>query len=334
MVESEDYEEYMANLRAIGCPESTLRGIILAEVRELFTRKRAALAPPSFWTAGKVRSAAERKLEERERALEDQLSALTQHLLGEEFTDEPTGSDDDLVGHAILRFILGPVPEKSIDEVFRAMVSFSEASGRIRYRAVKLEREEAELRALGRKVQERVQQALTSAQYDETCDRMAALRLVDHEPATLQSFELRQIARFYRQAFGDWTDSPLTFFGRNDEDAESRWRFATLVKGYLGDQRYIEYKSQTDASFRQLLEVAEGLQLPRAHALQVFELRALADIESERIASADELADSECERQARELQEALSVGATQILGERAYQAYLANGGEWLTNSIP
>src|SRR5881296_1357458 len=42
MIESEDYHAYIANLRAIGCPEPTLRDIIYADVSELFVRKRQA----------------------------------------------------------------------------------------------------------------------------------------------------------------------------------------------------------------------------------------------------------------------------------------------------
>src|SRR6185503_2879227 len=36
MVESKDYPVYIGNLRAIGCPEPTIRDIIYADVSELF----------------------------------------------------------------------------------------------------------------------------------------------------------------------------------------------------------------------------------------------------------------------------------------------------------
>src|SRR5438128_12417542 len=36
MVESEDYKKYIANLRSIGCPEETIRDIIVADVAKLF----------------------------------------------------------------------------------------------------------------------------------------------------------------------------------------------------------------------------------------------------------------------------------------------------------
>ena len=41
-VESEDYKQYLANLRAIGCPEKTVRDIIVADVNDLFASKMAA----------------------------------------------------------------------------------------------------------------------------------------------------------------------------------------------------------------------------------------------------------------------------------------------------
>ena len=50
-VESDDYRQYVANLRAIGCPEKTIRDIIMADVTELL-RERARQSPGSrfeYW---------------------------------------------------------------------------------------------------------------------------------------------------------------------------------------------------------------------------------------------------------------------------------------------
>src|ERR1700719_942751 len=40
-VESNDYPTYIANLRDIGCPEQTIRDIIIADVNALYAQKRA-----------------------------------------------------------------------------------------------------------------------------------------------------------------------------------------------------------------------------------------------------------------------------------------------------
>src|SRR5262245_19074071 len=51
-IESRDYPAYIANLRAIGCPEPTIRDIIYADVSESFVRKRRAsleMVEGQFW---------------------------------------------------------------------------------------------------------------------------------------------------------------------------------------------------------------------------------------------------------------------------------------------
>jgi hypothetical protein len=56
-VESEDYRQYIVNLRAIGCPEKTIREIILADVNDLFAARRAAITRTNhyeYWRSNPV----------------------------------------------------------------------------------------------------------------------------------------------------------------------------------------------------------------------------------------------------------------------------------------
>src|SRR6185295_6891691 len=39
-VESPDYKEYIANLRSVGCPDETIRDIIIADVNKLYEAKK------------------------------------------------------------------------------------------------------------------------------------------------------------------------------------------------------------------------------------------------------------------------------------------------------
>jgi LysM repeat protein len=50
-VESPDYTTYIANLRSIGCPEQTVRDIIIADVNALYAKRRATeiLTPQQEW---------------------------------------------------------------------------------------------------------------------------------------------------------------------------------------------------------------------------------------------------------------------------------------------
>src|SRR6266705_2853652 len=113
MIESSDYEKYVANLRAIGCPEKTVRDIIVADVQKTYGAKSAA-APlnVSFWSCGPERQAAERSREERRSELRTESRALIEHLIGVDYGTLIGERGDDLETRAILRFILGPLPDQ------------------------------------------------------------------------------------------------------------------------------------------------------------------------------------------------------------------------------
>jgi len=68
-VESEDYKDYIANLRAIGCPEKTIRDIITADVNDLFSSRRSAITKAKhyeYWRANPVNLSAEEQKQLRE----------------------------------------------------------------------------------------------------------------------------------------------------------------------------------------------------------------------------------------------------------------------------
>src|SRR2546423_10642757 len=55
-IESTNYQTYIANLRAINCPEETIHDIILTDVAKLYAKRRAAIRaqgqPYRFWQTG------------------------------------------------------------------------------------------------------------------------------------------------------------------------------------------------------------------------------------------------------------------------------------------
>jgi LysM repeat protein len=83
-IESADYPTYILNLREIGCPEQTVRDIIIADVNSLYSAKRATnlvTSDQQWWRSepdpGVVQVAAQKS-----RELEDERRALLARLLG------------------------------------------------------------------------------------------------------------------------------------------------------------------------------------------------------------------------------------------------------------
>src|SRR5688572_31752449 len=92
-VESDDYREYIANLRAIGVPEETIRDIIIADVNKLYAGRLAALYPSpkdfKWWQTDDRGSREERRDRERKRReLNDEKRTLIKELLGVDLETE------------------------------------------------------------------------------------------------------------------------------------------------------------------------------------------------------------------------------------------------------
>jgi hypothetical protein len=103
-LESTDYRVYIANLRAIGCPEQTIRDIITGEVNQVYKDRKVALClaakgPFSFWaTDDQTRLPpirAEELATELARCERDRQSLLSQ-LFGAGFGDDQAVSADQL----------------------------------------------------------------------------------------------------------------------------------------------------------------------------------------------------------------------------------------------
>jgi len=86
-VEGDAYRTYIESLRAVGCPDNKIRTIVVADVNELFDKRRlqeAVRHDIQWWRPEAQNLAVVNVLQERGRVLEEQRAALIAKLLGEE----------------------------------------------------------------------------------------------------------------------------------------------------------------------------------------------------------------------------------------------------------
>src|SRR6058998_1201151 len=83
-VESPDYPIYIANLREIGCPEQTIRDIIIADVNALYAKKRATevVTPEQEWWRTEPDTNVVQAAAEKVRILDEERRGLLARLLG------------------------------------------------------------------------------------------------------------------------------------------------------------------------------------------------------------------------------------------------------------
>ncbi|HEY0457452.1 MAG TPA: hypothetical protein VGE41_13860 [Verrucomicrobiae bacterium] len=86
-IETDAYGKYIQSLRAVGCPDEKIRTIILADINELFARKKQKLAienDQKWWTAEFAYTIYVNNLQEKGRQLEEERRELLTKLLGQE----------------------------------------------------------------------------------------------------------------------------------------------------------------------------------------------------------------------------------------------------------
>ncbi len=117
-VESPDYATYIDRLRDIGCPEPTIRDIIVADVNQLYARKRLAETPPldfEWWRTTpdpNQQELAQVKLA----ALEQERRTVLTELLGPDWeTPTPGSAERPLV--SLTGPVLGDLPPETKEAV-------------------------------------------------------------------------------------------------------------------------------------------------------------------------------------------------------------------------
>jgi hypothetical protein len=119
-VETDAYRTYIDSLRAVGCPEEKVRGIVVADVNELFDKKRVREAVQhdmQWWRAEAQNLTMVNVLQERGRALEEQRAALIAKLLGQEAAEQEKGEALMWTAVQLSGPVLGALPPKLHNEV-------------------------------------------------------------------------------------------------------------------------------------------------------------------------------------------------------------------------
>jgi len=97
-LESTNYQTYIKNLRAAGCPEQTVRDIITADVNTTFAARRAEVTANSyegfkFWETGTTPGNAKAELKRQKEVVDAEMQQVVRELLGPDAAAPPTTHD-------------------------------------------------------------------------------------------------------------------------------------------------------------------------------------------------------------------------------------------------
>jgi hypothetical protein len=272
--ESSDLSAYAANLRATGCPQKTIRDILLPLIEETFARTdSSAFEPTNFWASFSERQSAAASRAERERALENEKSKMLQDVLGFTWTSKGLTELSRPATMRIFGFIDYDRAEKlvCIDDRIESDLSRSDFASLA-----------DNWGAIDHAWRQAASSLLSPAELEELGVRgqvlMAQRRNGSLCVADLSGPELRQLMAFRREccipsslAWITGMELPLP-----DPDWPSEQKFNGRARSLLGDTRFLEYLKCGDTSIGRTLVAVEKERLPRSLALQLYDLRQAA----------------------------------------------------------
>jgi hypothetical protein len=331
MLQSSDAKKFVANLRAVGCPEQTVKDIILAMVNKQFAPRFAAVkgAPNAFWKPTRLGYVSTPDQRKELAALEKERGQLLKDLLGYD-VKEP-----DHRGYV--------PPDRSevafLSEERRAALEqpLKEAQ----------DRHEKRLDAYLAEVQKRggrdLQPLWAQLQVEKRNDLAKLLT-----PAELEEYDLRNsyLAADLRHNLSGFKPSPEEFRGlyrlqqslvekvggnpfvsgksenmdAKDWDAAKQQMLAQ-VKDKLGEERFAVYQRSQNANYQELIRAADQYDLPQDLPDKIWSVRESAEETRRRLLAMQNLSDEQRQAALNNLASQTSKEVETLMGADAFRRY-------------
>ncbi len=339
-LESEDYPTYIARLRQIGCPEQTIRDIVISDLDKLMAPKLLALNPvkpdlkywepddKELWT-----DVDQRAWEAQRQQIDFEKRDIVQELLGADLVAEreKVRGQQDYFGRR-----LDFLPEEKRIEARKILERHSAEERAVREKTWEegepLDREDtAALRELQQSRDAELQSLFSPSEWDQY-----QLRLSPTAYEVRDSFfgmhptEAEYLAVFrLREAFDrKWKDEPDTganagTFEQRQQDEAALDQSIALA---LGPERYLEYQRAQDPTYRQLRVAAARYGVSGGDVTEAYGLQRAFEEERTRL---DQMADLDPEQRAdavRAMREETARMMQTRIGPRAYEYFRRHSG--------
>jgi hypothetical protein len=330
-LESTDYRQYIANLRAVGCPESTIKDIIMTDVMRLYAQRRGQYYQNGrdfkFWETDDKRKLKQPQIEEREKqlaAIDKELPAVLRELLGVNYEREVNkyfvDTDMDNRRLAFLsddkRSQLMALRDQFEGERERAM---SQAAGGKptpddidQLRRIDQERDAALSQLLTPEEKENYEMSMSPAG-----DRLRK-QLIGFNPT---EDEFREMYR-RRQAI----DSAYEFQDTNDDavragKAADEQKMMADLKAQLPPDRAAQLDRSQDPDYQSLCVLSERFDLPDGTSDALLDVRQAAEEQKRTLLSNKDIPPEEVEVALKSIQVATEQAARVALGDQAFAQY-------------
>ncbi|HEY3863848.1 MAG TPA: hypothetical protein VGO59_18380 [Verrucomicrobiae bacterium] len=340
-LESTDYRQYIANLRSIGCPESTIKDIILTDVMRLYAQRRGQYYHNGrafkYWETNDKRKLKQPQIEERDKQLaqiDKELPAVLRELLGVNYERElnkyfvDTDDDDDRLAFLSDDKRAQVLSLRDQFEGKREQVRYGEADG-------KPSAEEAEqLRQIDQWREDQLSQLLSPAekeQYELSTSSSAdwlRQQLVGFSPTEEEFRGLyeKQKAIDESYEFQDPSD-PAAAAAKSADEAQ----MMTDFKSALAGNRVGQFERSQDPDYQSLTLLSERYDLRSDAADTLTDMKQAVEEARQKLLSNKDIPPDKMQIALDAMQAETDKAVRETLGDKAYEQY-AQSANWFKNA--
>ncbi len=321
-VEAPDYLEYIENLRSIGCPEETIRDIILADVNKLYKTKRRELGGKKefeFWKASSMLSMGiDRENAEAMKKLDTEREDLLRQL-GIESSLESTVSQ--LINPLEQMFSFLPEKKqvavmKAMQEMQTRMAELSEDGNLDGQMVTKAQRE----------MEDSIKGLLTEEEFTNYLLRMSSTantmrtQIAGFDPSKEEFMEVFELRRQFDNEYG-------SFFNPNSSDTDRDAYNAAKdvmneqIREGLGDERYADYERAQDYKFQSVHRAMKQADLGTEQAVQVYDIQLAAEEAVGELRGNRQIDASERNGLLQEIRQETEAAIQQAIGSEGWEKY-------------
>jgi hypothetical protein len=334
-VSSTNYVEFIKNLRAIGCPEQTIRDIVSAEINRLYARRRVTevVYPNYQWWRSDPDPDLVQAANTKIRSLDAERRDVLSSLLGPGWDTESKAVIAARAGITLTGPVLGDMPAEVKQAAFIIIAEAQE----------KIEAYQEEQARQGKPVDPmqmvrlredpfvQLVTILAPPQYDEFVLRYSPGAQQLREEMRGMDLSPDQFHDLFN-AVGSIIGQPVYFYSGDDpqllrQQQQLLAQSQALMKTVLGQQVYAAYQLNQDPLYRSSKTTVEQLGAPASAITPLYEINRATQAELNRIRSDDTLNNDEKVEALAQTQVQQQQSLEQLLGPDAFQRWLQAQGQ-------
>lgn len=336
-VESADYREYIENLRSVGCPEETIRDIIIADVNKLYEQKKKAVRgepkPFEYWKGGNPMLAmmgGGEKAGELRALDEEKLEVLRALGIEPDFRTQVSSMVNPLSN------MFSFLPEAKQSRVLKIMTDMQQDM------AAAFEdggRPDMQVVAKAQTAMENAIKAILTP--DEFLDyqlrmsntaNMMRSQIAGFDPSQDEFLAVFKLRQQFDQEY-----NPMLRGNETDEERRQREGAQTQlderIKAALGEDRYADYQRAQDYAYQQIQQAVKRADLGVDSANQIYDMKNTAAEEANRLRADASLTQEQRNTAMQAIRAETESSVRKVLGDEGWERY-KNQAYWLNNIAP